>query len=68
MVLILLSIIVAAIVVAIPRVRHRIWLGGDLSSTGERSEQSHITSQVKPFLVIVLPDGTIVTPRGAGQV
>jgi hypothetical protein len=68
MFLILLPLIVAAIVVASPRVRHRIWFGGDLSSTGERSEQQRITSPVKPFLVVVLPDGTIVTPTVAGQV
>jgi hypothetical protein len=64
----LLSVTVAAIVVAIPQVRHRIWFGGDLSSTGERSEKSRITSPVKPFLVVMLPDGTIVTPRVAGKV
>ena len=68
MVLILLYLIVAVILVAIPRVRHRIWFGGDLSSAGERSEQLRITSPVKPFLVVVLPDGTIVTPTVAGQV
>ena len=60
MVLILLSIIFAAIAIAISRVRHRIRFGGDLSSIGERSEQLRITSPVKPFLVVVLPDGTIV--------
>jgi hypothetical protein len=68
MVLILFSMIVAAILIAIPRVRHRIWFEEVLSSTGERSEQSRITSPVKPFLVVVLPDGTIVTPTVAGQV
>jgi CBS domain containing-hemolysin-like protein len=68
MVLILLSIIFAAIAIAISQVRHRIWFEGDLSSTGERSEQSRVTSPVKPFLVVVLPDGTIVTSTVAGQV
>ena len=68
MILFLLSVIVAAIVVSIPRARHRIWFGGDLSSTEERSEQSRITSPVKQFLVVVLPDGTIVMPTVAGQV
>jgi hypothetical protein len=66
--LILLFVIAATIVVAIPGVLHRIRFGGDLSST-ERFEQSRITNPMKPpFLVVVMPDGTIVTPRVAGQV
>jgi hypothetical protein len=64
----LISLVVAAILVAIPKVRHRIWFGGDLSGTGGHSEPSRITSVVKPFLVVVLPDGTIVSPIVAGQV
>jgi hypothetical protein len=65
-VFILLSVTLAGIVVAIPRVRHRIWFGGDLFSARERTEQSRFAGPVKPFLVVVLPDGTIVTPRVAG--
>jgi hypothetical protein len=36
--------------------------------TIERPEQSATSVPLKPFLVVVLPDGTIVTPRVAGQV
>jgi hypothetical protein len=38
---------------------------GDLSGTGERSEQSRITSPVKPFLVIVLP--SVLSRTNAGH-
>jgi hypothetical protein len=77
MVLFLSSVIVVAIFIAIPRVRHRIWFGGwtglgiargDFSITGESAEQSATPGPLKPFLVVVLPDGTIVTPAVAGQV
>jgi len=77
MVLILLSVIVAAIVVAIRRFRHRVWFGGwtglgiargDFSITGESAEQSATPGPLRPFLVVVLPDGTIVTPTVVGQV
>jgi hypothetical protein len=33
----------------------------------ERSEQSTPPSPVKQFLVVVLPDGAIVTPKVEGQ-
>lgn len=65
MVLLLLSVIVAAILVAIPKIRNRTVFRGDLSSTGERSEQSRITGPVRPFLVVVLPDGRVVNSRVA---
>jgi hypothetical protein len=77
MAFLLLSAILAAIVVAIPKVRHRIAFGGltrseisreNLSIARVRGEQSSVASPVKQFLVVVLPDGTIVTPRVAGQV
>jgi len=74
MVFLLLVVVLAGIVVAIPRVRLRIWFGGltrseisreDLSIATERAEQSATPSPLKTFLVVVLPDGTIVTPRVA---
>jgi hypothetical protein len=77
MVLILLSVIVAAIVVSISMMRHRISFGSLIRSgvgkeesiiTGESAGQSVTPSPLKPFLVVVLPDGTIVTSRVAGQV
>jgi len=76
MVLFLLSVIVAAIVVAISMIRNRISFGSlirsgigkeDYSITGASAEQSATPSPLKPFLVVVLPDGTIVTPRVADQ-
>jgi hypothetical protein len=77
MVLFLLSVVVAAIGVAISMMRYRISFGSlirsgiakeDFSLTGESAEQSATPSALKPFLVVVLPDGTIVTPRVAGPV
>jgi hypothetical protein len=77
MVLIFLSVMVAVILVAISRIRNRIGFGGftqsgiakeDFSIKGESAGQSRNTSPSKPFLVVVLPDGTTVTQRVAGQV
>jgi hypothetical protein len=77
MALILLSLIVAAIVVASSMIRHRISFGSlirsviakeDFSITGKSAERAATPGPLKPFLVVVLPDGTIVTPRVAGQV
>jgi hypothetical protein len=73
MILILLSLIVAVIVVAISVFRHHIVVGclnrseigrGDFSIAQERAKQSSVAG---PFLVIVLPDGKIITPRAAEQ-
>jgi hypothetical protein len=77
MVLFLLSVVVATIVVAIPRIRNRIASGawtrsgivrGDFSIARECAQQSMVAGPTNQFLVVVLPDGTIVTPRVAGQV
>jgi len=76
MVLILLSVSIAGIVVAISMMRHRISFGSlmrseiakeDVSITGESAEDSATPSPLKPFLVVMLPDGTIFMPRVAGQ-
>jgi hypothetical protein len=75
MVLILLSVTVAGIVVAISIKRNRISVGSlsrsgiakeDFSTSGESTGQSAAPCSLKPFLVVVLPDGTIVTLRVAG--
>jgi hypothetical protein len=77
MVLFLLSVIVAGILVAIPSIRNcivsggiiRFWITrGDSSVASESAEQSRIAGPTNKFLVVVLPDGTIVTPRVAAQV
>jgi hypothetical protein len=77
MALILISVIVAAILFANPKIRNRIVSEGwtrsgivreDLSIARECAEQSATPSPLKQFLVVVLPDGTIVTPRLAGPV
>jgi hypothetical protein len=77
MALILFSVIVGAIVIAISMMRRRISFGSLIRSgianenypiAGESAEQSATPSPLKPFLVVVLPDGTIVTPTVAGQV
>jgi hypothetical protein len=76
MVLILLSVTVAGIVAAISIKRNRISVGNLIRSgigkdsfiTDERGRESATLSPLKPFLVVVLPDGTIVTPKVAGQV
>jgi hypothetical protein len=67
MVLILLSIIVAAIAVAISMIHSSF---GSLAGSGVAREdiavareQSRTTSPVKQFLVVVLPDGQVVNPR-----
>jgi hypothetical protein len=73
MVLILLSLIVAAILVAISMMRHRISFGSfarsgiareDIAVARERPEQS---SAMKQFLIVVLPDGRVVNPSLADQ-
>ena len=74
MVLILLSIIVAAIAVAISMIHTSF---GTLSGSGaarenmaagnERSEQPAIASPTKQFLVVVLPDGKVVNPMEADR-
>jgi hypothetical protein len=77
MVLFLVSVTVAGIVVAISMIRNRISFGSlvrsgiakeDYSIAGASAEQSATPSPLKPFLVIVLPDGTTVMPRVAEQV
>ena len=76
MVLILLSLIVAAIVVAVSKIRSRDSFGrfsrsgiasGDFSVARERSEQSRVPGPMQQFLLVVLPDGMIVTPRVADR-
>jgi hypothetical protein len=76
MVLIVFSIILAAIAVAISVTRcHSSFgiLGGSgiarekISIEKERTEQSPITSPVKQFLVVVLPDGKVVNPMVADR-
>jgi hypothetical protein len=73
----LLSQIVAAIVVAVSKIRSRDPFGsftrseivrGDFPVARERGEQSTVAGPMNQFLIVVLPDGTIVTPRVAGQV
>jgi hypothetical protein len=77
MVFLLLAVVLAAILVAIPKIRHRIAFGGFsrfgipeeiFPSRENASEQSRVATPMKQFLVVVLPDGTIVTPRVPGQV
>jgi hypothetical protein len=78
MVLILLSLIVtvAMIVVAISMMRHRSSAGSlirtgvgkeEFSVKGESAGQSVTPSPLKPFLIVVLPDGTTVSTIVAGQ-
>jgi hypothetical protein len=76
MVFSLLSVVAAAILVAIPSVRNCIVSGGftrsrtargDFSIARERAGRSRIAGPVKQFLVVVLPDGTIVNPRVADR-
>jgi hypothetical protein len=77
MVLILFSIILAAIAVAISVTRRHISFGsftrseivrGNFPAARERSEQSPVAGPMNQFLIVVLPDGTIVTPRMEGEV
>jgi hypothetical protein len=76
MVLFLLSLIVAAILIAIQRIRNRIVIEGitrseivkgDFSVARERSDQSTVAGPGNQFLIVVLPDGTIVIPRVADR-
>jgi hypothetical protein len=69
MFLILLSIILAAIAVAISMVR-RLVSRGDLADSGIAREEIAVAkacaeqfSPMKRFLVVVLPDGKVVYPR-----
>lgn len=78
MVLILLSliVIVAMIVVAISMMRHRSSAGRFIRTgtgkdeffvKGESAGQSVTLNPLKPFLIVVLPDGTTVSTRVAAQ-
>jgi hypothetical protein len=74
MFLILLSIILAAIAVAISMVRRRI-SRGDLADSGIAREEIAVAkacaeqfSPMKRFLVVVLPDGKVVYPRVADRI
>jgi hypothetical protein len=67
MVLILLSIIFAAIAVAISMIHSSFGISAgsgiareDIAIGKERSEQPTNTPQTKQFLVVVLPDGKVV--------
>jgi hypothetical protein len=71
MVLILISAIFTAIVVAISITRYYISFGSftssgvageEITTADERAEQTRITSPMKQFLVVVLPDGKVVNP------
>jgi hypothetical protein len=72
MIFLLLSVVTAMIFVVIRKVRHRLPVGSlthseisreDLSITKVRAEQSSLTDPMKQFMVVVLPDGMIVTPK-----
>ena len=74
MVLILFSVVLAATAVAISIIRFARF--GSLSDSGiakesivrEDAEQKAIAGQARQFLVVVLPDGKVVTPRVAERV
>ena len=73
MFLFLLSIILAAIAVAISMIR-RLFSRGNLAGSGIAREDIAIAkaraeqfSPMKQFLVVVLPDGKVVYPRVADQ-
>jgi hypothetical protein len=73
MFLLLLSIILAAIAVAISMIR-RLISRGNLADTGICREEIAIAkaaaeqfSPMKQFLVVVLPDGKVVYPKVADQ-
>jgi hypothetical protein len=77
MIFLLLSVIVATIAVAISIFRHNLSGGslirseiarGDFSIARERAAQSTVAGPLKQFLVVVLPDGKIVTPNVADRV
>lgn len=73
MVLILFSVVLAATAVAISIIHSSF---GSLSDSGiakesivrEDAEQKAIAGQARQFLVVVLPDGKVVTPRVAERV
>ena len=73
MVLILFSVVLAATAVAISMIHSSF---GSLSDSGitkesivrEDAEQKAIAGQAMQFLVVVLPDGKVVTPRVAERV
>jgi hypothetical protein len=68
MVLILFSIIVAAIAVAISMVPAGSGIvREDIAIGKKRSEQRTITNPTKQFLVVVLPDGKVVNPMVADR-
>ena len=69
--LFLLSVIVAALLFALPIVRRRISFGSSTRSgiarehiamAREGAEQTRITTPMKQFLVVVLPDGRVIGP------
>lgn len=70
MVLILLSVVVVAVVVATAIFRHLISFGSfthsgipreNIATARARDEQTRIAGSMKQFLVVVLPDGRVVT-------
>ena len=65
MVLILLSVIFAAIVVAISISRYSFGssIRSGVATANERTKQSGVAGATKQFLVVVLPDGRVVNPR-----
>ncbi len=76
MVLILISAILVAIVVAISIFQYRISFGSftrsgiareDIAIAKERVEQSRFAGPMRQFLVVVLPDGRVVNPRISDQ-
>jgi hypothetical protein len=74
MFLLLLSIILAAIAVAISMIRRLMISRGNLADSGTAREEIAIAkagaeqfSPMKRFLVVVLPDGKVVYPRAADQ-
>jgi hypothetical protein len=71
----LILLFVTVIVVAVSKIRHRDSfrsfsgaeiVGGDSLVARARNEQSAVAGPMKQ-LIVVLPDGTIVTPRVAGR-
>jgi hypothetical protein len=73
MVLILLSVIFAAIIAAISMIRHHVFFGSfsraeiARENAKELAEQSRVTGPIKQFLVVVLPDGRVVNSMVAEQ-
>jgi hypothetical protein len=70
MVLVLLSVFLSAIVIAIPAIRHHLssvnWTRAgmareEFSVASQLVRQSRVAGPMKQFLVVVLPDGKIVT-------